>query len=67
MDEVHVQMEAESSCQKLCRRETNVNAELAADCTGHVDDTSAAAPTAHPPVFLSLIGLVVNVRSARTF
>lgn len=48
MDEVHVQMEAESSCQKLCRRETNVNAELGADCASHVGVLSAAAsPTAH--------------------
>jgi hypothetical protein len=43
MDEVHVQMEAGSSCQKLCRRESNVNAELVADCTGHVDGAVSAA------------------------
>jgi len=73
MDEVHVQMEAESSCQKLCRRETNVNAELAADCADHVD--GAVSPAAKSVCSKQLIrwnqvfftGLMMDLTAAQTF
>jgi hypothetical protein len=71
MDEVHVQMEAESSCQKLCRRETNVNGELAADCTGHVDGVSAArlswsaVNNSSAGIQVTFAGLMMDLRAAQ--
>ena len=47
MDEVHVQMEAGSSCQKLCWRESNVNAW--AELTVHEDHVNGTMSAASGP------------------